>query len=304
MGNKTALQDLNENYALPGQLCFKCHGGDLVVAEVSNSQADATIALQGGQILNWVPHGQKPVLWLSPRASFVAGKPIRGGIPVCWPWFGAHTTRPSLPSHGFARTEIWRIQETRAVDDGRTHIVLRMTVGESDVLSWPCPSELEIAVTVGRHLELGLTTRNTGKEIFTITQALHTYFKVADVRHAVVRGLEGCRYIDKVDGNRRKRQLGSVTIGSETDRIYLDSLDNCLLEDPGLQRRIRIDKSGCHSTVVWNPWCDKAREMSDVGEDAYLDMLCVESANAADDRVSLAPAGEHCLRVKYHIESL
>ena len=159
-------------------------------------------------------------------------------------------------------------------------------------------------VTVGRTLALDLVTRNTGKEPIVIGDALHTYFEVSDIRNVTIRGLEDCPYIDKMDNGSRKRQEGPVTIGAETDRIYLDSTADCLIEDPGLKRRIRIAKRGSRSTVVWNPWIEKAAKMGDFGENGYLNMVCVESANAAEDVVTVAPGGAHSLQVVYGVERL
>jgi len=147
-------------------------------------------------------------------------------------------------------------------------------------------------------------TRNTDRIAITIGDALHAYFQVGDVRQVTIQGLEGSPYLDKMDGGRRKQQAGPVTIGAETDRIYLDTDADCLIDDPGLKRRIRVRKRGSHSTVVWNPWIEKSSRLGDVGEDGYLNMLCVESANAADDVVTIAPGGEHHLWVRFEIEPL
>jgi D-hexose-6-phosphate mutarotase len=157
---------------------------------------------------------------------------------------------------------------------------------------------------VGATLELDLITRNTGPESITIGDALHTYFAVSDVRNIAVDGLDGCTYIDKLDSDKHKQQSGPVTFAAETDRIYLDASADCLINDAGMQRRIRIGKRGSRSTVVWNPWLEKAEGMGDMGENGYLNMLCIESTNAADDVVTIAPGDEHHLWVSYQVESL
>ena len=157
---------------------------------------------------------------------------------------------------------------------------------------------------MGATLELDLVTRNTGDAPFTLGAALHTYFAVSDIRHIAVRGLEACDYLDKVDAGRRKQQSGPVTFSGETDRIYLDTDADVLIEDPGWQRRIRIAKGGSRSTVVWNPWIEKADRMGDLGEEGYLSMVCVETANAADDVVTVMPAAEHHLWTRFSVESL
>jgi glucose-6-phosphate 1-epimerase len=151
---------------------------------------------------------------------------------------------------------------------------------------------------------MDLATLNTGKKPITIGDALHTYFEVGDVRYAKVHGLHMIDYLDKVDGNKKKQQLGPVIVGSEVDRVYLNTADTCVIEDVKYQRRIRIEKRNSRSTVVWNPWIEKADKMGDLGPDGYLNMICVESTNAADDVVTLAPGAEHHLWVRYSVEAL
>ncbi len=296
------ISALNARYGIPGQLGVQAGAGQLAVVKVANVRATATIALQGAQVVHWSPVGQHPVIWLSGAARFASGKSIRGGIPLCWPWFGPHPTEPAFPAHGFARTSPWEILETQALADGATRIALRLTHTDATRALWPHAAELECHVTVAAALEIDLVTRNTGSESITIGEALHTYFEVSDVRRVRIEGLEECHYLDKVDGGRRRQQAGPVTFVAETDRIYLDTVADCLIDDPGLARRIRIRKRGSRSTVVWNPWIEKAARMGDLGEDGYLHMVCVETANAADDVVTIPPGAEHHLAVRYELE--
>ena len=295
---------LNARFGLSGQLVFREGSGGLAVVEVANNHGSATIALQGAQVMTWAPRGQAPVIWLSRAAKFAPGKSIRGGVPVCWPWFGPHATDASLPAHGFARTVPWEVIGTQAMTDGGTRIDFRLIKSDATRALWPHSSQLECHVTVGAALEIDLVTRNTDRIAVTIGDALHTYFEVGDIRQVTIQGLEGCPYLDKMDGGQRKQQTGPVTIGAETDRIYLNSTADCLIDDPGLKRRVRIRKRGSRSTVVWNPWIEKSTKMGDFGENGYLNMVCVESANAADDVVTIAPGGEHHLWVRYEIEPL
>ena len=295
--------ELNARFGIPHQVNFKEGPGGLAVAEVNNSRASAVIALQGAQVMSWAPHGAQPVIWLSPAAKFTPGKSMRGGVPVCWPWFGPHVGEAGFPAHGFARTAQWAPLKTEALAEGGTRLVFALSAGEHSRAQWPHATPLECHISVGDTLEIDLVTRNDGAAPVTIGQALHTYFTVSDIRRVTVIGLDGCPYLDKVDGGKRKRQSGAVYFDGETDRIYLDSSEDCVIEDPGLQRRIRISKHGSRSTVVWNPWMDKAAKMGDMGDDGYLRMLCVESANAADDVVSIAPGAEHHLWVRYSLEA-
>ena len=295
---------LHARYGIPQQVAFKDGPGGLVMIEVDNKYATATIALQGAQLLSWTPKGAQPVIWFSRAAKFAAGKSIRGGAPVCWPWFGPHSTEPSFPAHGFARSAPWEIVDTQSLEDGSSRLVFRLCQTEANRPLWPHASVLQCHITIGATLGIELVTCNIGIEALTISQALHTYFAVSDVRQIAIHGLDGCRYLDKVDGGKRKSQSGAVTFTEETDRIYLDSTADCVIDDPGLKRRIVIRKRGSRSTVVWNPWVEKAEKLGDMGENGYLNMVCVESANVAEDVVVIPPGNEHCLEVHYSIECL
>lgn len=295
---------LNARYGIPEQLHFQDAPGGLIVAEVSNAHATASIALQGAHLMTWAPKGAQPVIWLSKAAKLAPGKSIRGGVPICWPWFGPHATESGFPGHGFARTVPWDLVETQKLTNGATRLVFRLVPSDATRAQWPHPSEAEIHMVVGPTLEIDLVTRNTGTAAIRVGDALHTYFEVGDVRQAKIQGLDGCPYIDKVDGGARKQQIGPVTIAGEVDRIYLESTADCVIEDPVLKRRIRITKKGSASSVVWNPWIEKATKMGDLGENGYLNMLCVESANADADVVNIPPGAEHHLWVSYSVEAL
>lgn len=300
----TDIAALNEAFGLSGQIVFKGHPGGLVTAELGNAQGAAAIALQGGHLMSWTPRGGRPVIWLSPAAVPAPGKSLRGGVPVCWPWFGPHAAQPAFPAHGFARTQPWEAAAAESLANGATRLALRLAPSDTTHAQWSFPSRLEIEFTLGAELTIELVTRNTGAAPFTIGEALHTYFAVSDVRNIAIQGLDGCSYLDKVDGGKRKRQSGAVGFSAETDRVYLDTTADCLIDDPDWRRRIRIAKRGSRSTVVWNPWRDKAAKMGDLGEEGYLHMVCVESANAADNLVTVAPGGEHRLAVSYGVEAL
>lgn len=292
---------LNARHAIADRVNFEEGRGGLILARLKNACGEATLALQGAQLLTWT-HGEAPVVWVSPAASFTAGRAVRGGIPVCWPWFGPHATHAEWPVHGFARTAQWEVLQT-SCDDDCARIALRMIQEEKHRAMWPYASQLDLHVAMGRALELELVTRNLDGVPFTIGEALHTYFEVGDVRRVAVTGLEGGRYFDKVEGD-FKQQQGAVTIAGEVDRVFLDALAECAIEDPVLRRRIAIGKRGSRTTVVWNPWTEKAAKLGDMGEDGYLRMLCVESANALQNQVTVEPGGEHRLWVRYETAPL
>jgi D-hexose-6-phosphate mutarotase len=299
-----AIDRLNRDFAIDKHVHFESGPGGLVVAKVNNSHATAMVALQGAHVMTYQPQGQEPVLWLSAYAKFAPGKSIRGGVPICWPWFGPHASEPGFPGHGFARTVLWEVLSTQVTSAAATRLVFRLAASSKNLQQWPHPSDVTLTVTIGKQLELDLATVNNDKQAVIVGDALHTYFAVGDVRKIAIHGLEGCPYIDKVGMAKRSVQAGGVSIGEEVDRIYLDSARDCVIEDPQLQRRIRIAKKNSHSTIVWNPWIDKAAKMGDFGPDGYLGMVCVESANADVDVVSIPPGGEHHLQVVYSVEAM
>lgn len=295
---------LNAQYGVEGRIEVVGGAGGMTAVKLRNARGSAEVMLQGAHVTQWSPAGAKPVIWLSPAAKFAPGKSIRGGVPICWPWFGPHGSESTYPAHGFARTVPWEIVASGS--EGDTDVVrLRLLDSEITRAQWARPSELTLEIRVGADLELTLTTRNIGKFPLTVGEALHTYFAVGDVRQARVHGLDGLSYIDKVGGFTTKHQQGAVTIDGEVDRIYLDSSDDCTIDDPAWKRRIRIAKRESRSTVVWNPGAAKAQQMGDFGgPDGHLGMLCVESGNAADNVVSIEPSASHSLWVRYSVEAL
>ncbi|ATX82093.1 glucose-6-phosphate 1-epimerase [Mariprofundus ferrinatatus] len=295
------ISKLNHNFGIAGQILFRDAGDGFIVIDIKNSFCNATIAVQGAHLMTWNPKGQKPVIWMSPVAKLAPGKSIRGGVPICWPWFGAHASEPSYSGHGFARTVAWDVIDTAALDNGSTFVAFR--IAEVNKEQWPYNAPAEMYMTIGATLEMELVTDNLGSREITVGDALHTYFCVSDVSKSTIRGLDGCDYLDKVGPAARRTQQGDITIGSEVDRIYLDQGQDVVIEDPGLKRAIRIEKRGSNSTIVWNPWIEKCIKMGDFGsDDGYLGMVCVESANAAEDVVKLAPGDSHRLWVRYSVE--
>ncbi len=286
------LNALNSRFALAGTLKFADSGADLPVAEIHTPHASARVALQGAQVLAWQPAGQQPVIWVSKVAVYEPGKGVRGGVPVCWPWFGA---RDGLPAHGVVRTRVWDVRET--TQDAAGQVVLRLGTRDdaSTRVLWDYAFDLELVVTVGQTLSMALVTRNTGTAPFTITDALHTYFCVGDIAQTTVQGLDGCAYLDKVQNFAQLRQTGGVEFTGETDRIYTDTTADCLIQDKAWGRNIRVTKQGSTSTVVWNPWSERAKAFADMAAGEFKDMLCVETCNAGPDQVEVAPGNTHTL---------
>ena len=303
--NQTGTVTLNQKFAIAGQLEFTAEANDMVVARIANHHAQTAIALQGAHIMAFQPNGEMPLIWMSPAAKLAPGKSMRGGAPVCWPWFGAHATESSFPAHGFARTVPWQVVASAALPDGSTRITFELPQSSIPAAQWPYTCSVRLVVTAGNTLALELITENSGNTPLEISEALHTYFAVSDVDNIRISGMEGCAYLDKMENFRRKIQAGAITIASEVDRVYVNTEADCLIEDRGLQRLIRIAKHGSRSTVVWNPWIEKSAKMGDFGSDTgYRGMVCVESANAAENVVSVVPGAAHSLHVVYSMEAL
>jgi glucose-6-phosphate 1-epimerase len=258
--------------------------------------------LQGAHVLHFQPRGQQPVLWASQHSFFALGRPIRGGIPICWPWFGTHPTDAAKPGHGFARTSAWEILGTSAGPEG-TGIELGLTSSPATLELWPHPFSLRLRALFSAQLQVELHVHNPGDQPFSMSAALHSYFSVSQASAIAIRGLEGSSYFDKVGGT-PQRQEGPVRISAETDRVYQDTTAECCIEDPGLGRRILVAKQGSRSTVVWNPWVAKAARMEDFGGEEYHQMVCVETANAPPDQVTLLPGSAHCLQALIRVEPI
>jgi dihydroxy-acid dehydratase len=297
-------------FAIPGELTFREGAGGLMYADIDNYGGRATICLQGAHLVSFRPKSQQvPVVWVSEDAKFAPGKSIRGGAPVCWPWFGAHSSEASFPAHGFARTVPWQVVHTRRRNDAKTEITLQLAETAQTREQWPHPMRLQLTVIVGEKLEMRLTTTNLGTASMQIGEALHTYLQIGDIGDINVSGLDGCEYHDKVDNFACKTQSGSISFDGEVDRVYINTQTDCVIEDPQLKRRIRIAKTGSDATVVWTPWVDKANQMGDMGkgrngQGGWREMVCVESVNAMDNVVNLAGGAAHTLAVTYSVEPL
>ena len=301
---KIEINQLNEQFGIANQLSFSAGLGGLPFVQILNNECEASISLHGGQILQFIPTNQAPVLWTSKKASYQENKAIRGGIPVCWPWFGPHPVDSDYPAHGFARVSTWKVVSTALGKDNHIQIRLGLDSSESGHHYFPFKFHLEMSFKVGKELEVELLVRNTGFQKFTFTAALHSYFAVKDVSKILIHGLKGTSYLDSLDSNLSKTQDGPIFIGGEIDRIYFNTTSDCIIEDPGLNRKINIAKSGSKSTVIWNPWIAKAARTKDFGDHEYQEMVCVETTNADDDKISLDPSEEHCLNASVRVEPL
>jgi glucose-6-phosphate 1-epimerase len=296
------VQSLGARFGVPDLVQFEDGENGLPSVRVTTPAATARVYLHGAHVTAFQPTGQAPLLFLSARSRFAAGAAIRGGVPIVFPWFGARAGDPSAPDHGFGRTSEWTVESVQRVGDGAA-IVFALGASDATRSLWPHEFRLTYRVYVDAALSLTLDVENRSAAPFTFEEALHTYLSVGDVRQTAVTGLEDAAYIDKTDGMRRK-QLGAgpFTPTSETDRIFPGARGVCTVTDPVLGRRLIVDKCGSATTVIWNPWQDRAERMADLGGGQWPSMLCVEAANAVDDAVKLAPGGRHAMHVVIRAE--
>lgn len=285
--------------------------GELSCWRISSDHAELLIAQQGAQILSYQRLGEPPLLWLSDQAIFRQGKSVRAGVPVCWPWFGNLQRNPTAvqamyqgeqaPAHGLARTRDWQLLGIEEAGEG-LRIELQLPEAQGQLPGWPHKVELKLVVQLGNDLGLTLTSRNTGSTPVTISQALHSYLAVSDVRQARVEGVEGLGYIETLADWEQRQQQGALTFTGETDRIYLGTPNTLSIVDPQWNRRINLTSSGSRSAVIWNPWTDRARELPDMADDGWQRMLCIETANVWDDVVTLQPGASHSLGFRVDCE--
>ena len=294
MPDSRTLDALNERFAIPGVARFEAGAGGMAHAAITAPAAEAHVYLHGAHVTHHQPTGQAPLLFLSARSRFDAQASIRGGVPIVFPWFGA---RAAAPDHGFARTSEWTVESVERAGRG---VAIALSLGPTAAgrAFWPHDFLLTYRVTIETALELDLAVENRSDTSFTFEEALHSYLQVGDVAQVALSGLGGAGYVDKTDGMKRKT-LGPdpFRLDGETDRVFPGAGGDCVVVDPVLRRRLSVDKRGSATTVVWNPWSDKGSHMADLGPDQWRSMLCVETANAMDDAVELAPGARHSMAV-------
>src|SRR5262245_26300527 len=298
MTDPRMLDSLNERFAVPGVIRFETGSGGLVRAAVATASCEGHVYLHGAHVTRYRPAGHQDLLFLSVRSQFVPGKAIRGGVPVIFPWFGARAGDPHAPDHGFARTSEWTVETVERSHDASVAVTL--VLGPDDVTRrlWARDFTIRHRVVFGARLEMTLEVENRSRETITVEEALHTYLLVGDARQASITGLGGVTYIDKTDAMKRKvLDADPLRLTETTDRVFLGTRTTCAVMDPVLGRRLLVEKTGSSTTVVWNPWDEKARGMADLGPDAWPSMLCVETANAADNALQLARGDRHRMGV-------
>ncbi len=279
--------------------------GNLDRLALTAPDGEAHVYLHGAHVTHFQARTGAPVLFVSRRSHFEAGtpgKPIRGGVPICFPWFGAKADDPRAPAHGFARTLTWQLGDVKRDDRGTMQAALHLSANDFTRALFPHEFAATLIVTVSAHLTLELVVKNTGSSPMTIEQALHSYFAVGDVRRVSVTGLEGVPYVDKTQAFARMPGASApITIAGETDRVYGGARGDVTIVDPVLGRRVVVRKVESATTVVWNPWTEKAKTMSDFGDEEWQAMICVEAANTAEDAVILPPGTSHTMSATLNV---
>ena len=291
------LSTLNKHFAIEDVLRFSGGEGGLWRAAITTDQCTAELYRHGAHLTRWRPAGQDDVLWVSSKANFLYEQAIRGGVPICFPWFAGNkpASDPDGPSHGYARTKTWAFIDA-GYDDGVVTLVMRTEIE---------PFELRYTVGFGRSLSMQLEVTNTGSTTARHESALHTYFTASQIKQVEVRGLEGASYLDTVGGGARPMVQDDqpIRFEGETDRTYA-SRGAVRIVDRGLGRVVTIEKAGSGSTVVWNPWVDKSKAMKDFGDEEWAGMLCVETANVEPNEVTLEPSASHTMRAVIGVEAV
>ena len=261
--------------------------------EIQNDCAEAKIALQGAHLFHYKVKHKPALLWLSEIAYFEEGKAIRGGVPICFPWFGKNRENASLPQHGFARTALWKVVLEEEEDTSTAHIRLQLQPNADTLELWPYLFDLSLDLTIGEVLSIALSVTNRDTKAFEISTALHTYFSVSDIHNISIKGLDKSRYYDALGDNSYK-QKGDILIQEEVDRVYSYPSDTITLLDG--ESKVNLQQEGSHSLVVWNPWIEKSAQMIDMSAEGYRSMVCLEIANAREDARVLKPNETHILK--------
>lgn len=300
------LDQLNASFAIPGILSFDEHSG-LIRARITTPHCSGELYVQGAHVTAWQPAGAEPVLFLSDKSAFEPGKPIRGGIPVIFPWFGARTATPEDPrtdgpTHGFARIQNWKLDFGAYAAD-ELHLSFSLEPTELSRALGYDRFLLAYQITFGRELKLRFSVANDGDKPMFVEEALHTYLHVGDVEQVRVHGLFEAEYLDKTDNFVRKTQTEPIlALTGFTDRPYLNTTSPIVVDDAALHRRITVEKANSKTTVVWNPWGNTG--LPDMSADGWREMLCVETANAAENALTLQPREAHVLETTIAVEVL
>lgn len=262
----------------------------------------AEIFLSGAHLRSWQPAGHGPVLWMSGKSNFTEGAAIRGGVPICFPWFGVPERYPDAAHHGFARTSRWELIEVSECIDTVTLVLRLRDTPASRRTCWPYRFEATYTVTIGAELVLTLEVENRDEIDLTYETALHTYYAVGDAQQTRITGLEGLPYLE---GGRRVTisDMRPLRLGiAETGRRYDEATGGCL-DDPVNGRVIAVTSQGSRGVIIWNPGQERARDLIDFEDGGWTDTICLETCNLAESAVRLRPGDRHRTSVTVAVSS-
>jgi glucose-6-phosphate 1-epimerase len=292
MNGVFTVAELDRQLGIPGLARVSEGNSGLARVQITGAFGQGEMYLHGAQVTSWKPSGNEEVLFVSSKSRWEEGQAIRGGIPICFPWFRAKLDDPHAPAHGFVRTKQWQLASI--IEDECGVAVTMFT--QSDVNTrkwWPGEFRLVHRVTFGSELHLELICMNTGATPFRFEEALHTYNRLGNIQDARLQGLDGVSYLDNTESNKEKTQRGDVIIASPADNAYRNTENKVDLLDANKKRRIRLRKEHSLTTVVWNPWTEGAARLQDLGDGEWTQFLCVEASNIMDAAIQLAPDEEH-----------
>jgi len=283
------IDELDDKFSIEGEVGFAELEEDLVFMTVSNKYADVDICLYGAHVTSFRPHNSMDLLWMSPDSSFEVGKPIRGGIPICFPWFGPHKTDVEKPQHGFARLMYWEVVSTSTNASGETVVKLQLCSSEETKAYWAHDFCAEVTIVAGKTLVETLRVTNTSDKPFDYTCALHSYFSLSAIESVSIEGLNGLTYFNQLTGENEIQEEEKLEITEALTRHYLNTESPVIIDDNAFRRRIKVDKKGSKVTTVWNPGAETCANIGDLPEDGYETFVCIEATNAFGYPVSLNP---------------
>lgn len=295
------VAELDRQLGIPGVARVSEGNAGLARVQITGTFGEGQIYLHGAHVTSWKPTSNDEAIFVSTKTRWEEGNAIRGGIPVCFPWFRGKLDDPHAPAHGFVRTKMWQL-ESIVQDESGVAVTMFTQSDEHTQKWWPGEFRLVHRTTFGAELRLELICTNTGITPFRFEEALHTYNRIASIEDVRLQGLDGVSYLDNTDSNKAKTQRGDVRVASPTDSAYHSTQSEVDLVDENMKRRIRLRKEHSLSTVVWNPWSDGAARLQDLGDGEWKHFLCVEASNILDASIKLAPGQEHRMAAVLTIE--
>jgi glucose-6-phosphate 1-epimerase len=294
------IEQLNNKFGISDSLIFREMENNLTSIVISNPYADAIISLYGGQVLSFKPKNELDLLYISPLSNFKIGKAIRGGIPLCFPWFGPHPTDQSKPQHGFGRLMTWEVMQALELLSGDTEIILKLSTSDETKEYWAHDFLAELTILVGKKLSVSLKITNQGTTPFNYSCALHSYYQVSDITNISIKGLNQTPYYKHGESGDFLQNTPELVFQKMEDRHYFNTEETCFIEDQNYNRTIKVSKSGSKITTVWNPWIENCASISDLPDDGYRSFVCIEAVNSFDDSITLSPGESH--KTAAHLE--